>query len=249
MCTEHDSDEFEARLFLSSVQLVRVGEGKTPNGIASGALIDYEEKRLLLTVEHATGDQGEWAMQLRYVPGRGSELYRLGPMNFLKKFSLKTGSAKTIDFAYVDVPDTIRPLRQEVDPATCEIGRELPITIHRPKLTDIPVAGESYGFCGMVSPVLENHVDRVFFEGQIRIYNDLKFLRTEDDFHYFSLPFAHPGHEHFQGCSGAPVLGSNGALVGLLCGGCVKTNEIRVLSLSAYKVAIDSHVNSLHYDG
>jgi CBS domain-containing protein len=78
--------------------------------------------------------------------------------------------------------------------------------------------------------------------GEIRVYSGLKYLRTEGDFHIFKLPFAHPGHDHFRGCSGAPVLSEGGKLVGLVSGGDIPTNVIRVLSLAAYKTPIDIEV-------
>jgi hypothetical protein len=80
----------------------------------------------------------------------------------------------------------------------------------------------------------------------IRIYLGLKFLRTEEEFHYFSLPFARPGHKHFRGCSGAAVLDEKDAVVGLISGGDIPTNEVRVLSLSAYKAPIGILVGNIH---
>lgn len=66
-----------------------------------------------------------------------------------------------------------------------------------------------------------------------------------DDQSGFSLPFVHPGHKHFEGCSGAPVLSSEGSLVVLVCSGCEKTNEIRGISVQAYKTAIDILVGNV----
>ncbi len=246
MTSDNDSAAFQTRLWLSSVQLVRVDTKDDPTGIASGALVDYRGKRLLLTAEHATRDQARWAIQVRYVPGNGTELYGLGAMNFLKSVSMTTKKVKTVDLAYVSVPHNIRPVRQEIDPASATIKRERPITIHTPSLTDVPSGAGNYGFCGMVLAEVEEHPDRTFFGGEIRIYPGLKFVRTEEDFHYFALPFAHPGHEHFQGCSGAPVLDEKGGLVGLVSGGDISTNEIWVLSLHTYRAAIDILVGNVH---
>jgi hypothetical protein len=71
------------------------------------------------------------------------------------------------------------------------------------------------------------------------VYDGLTFLRTEDDYHYFKLPFAHPGHEHFRGCSGAPIMGSSGHLAALVCGGCEECSEVWGISVRAYKTPID----------
>ena len=70
--------EFQKYLWLSSVPLFRLNSQRLPTGSASGCLIDYSGKRVLLTVSHATGDQQNWAIQLRYLPSKGTETYQLG---------------------------------------------------------------------------------------------------------------------------------------------------------------------------
>jgi hypothetical protein len=62
---------FINQLPLSSVQLNLLNATRIPVEFASGCLIDYHGKRILLTVAHATGNQGNWAVQVRYVPGQG----------------------------------------------------------------------------------------------------------------------------------------------------------------------------------
>lgn len=48
---------FQKVLCLSSVPLVRLNDQRLPAGFASGCLISYSGKTMLLTVSHATGDQ------------------------------------------------------------------------------------------------------------------------------------------------------------------------------------------------
>ncbi len=238
---------FEERLRLSSVPLVRLNDENKPDGFASGALIDYGGKRALLTVWHATGDQKKWAVQVKYESGQGMLNRVIGSMNFLAKGSLTKPTAKLepVDFSYAIVPPDLVAFRQEIDFPDV-IKSEVPITVHAPTLLDVPAAGENYGFCGLVMPVQEEHFGKTYIERQQRVYQQLSFLRTEGDYHYFSLPFPHPGHEHFKGCSGAPVLSEKGAFVGLLCGpGNDGTNEIRAVSTRAYKTPIDILVGNI----
>lgn len=229
---------FINQLRLSSVQLNLLNATRIPVEFASGCLIDYHGKRVLLTVAHATGNQGNWAVQVRYVPGKGTENYQLGAMHFLAGASLSNPTLKDIDFSYVEVPATLHPFRQDV---ACKdvVKSETPVTIHKPSLEDLPQAGGNYGFCGMVLPTHEAHLGDFYVGGELRVYSELMYSRTEGDYHVFSLPFKHPGHEYFRGCSGAPVLSESGALVGLVCKGCEEKNEISAISVSAYKVAID----------
>lgn len=228
-----------SRLELSSAQLIRVGQDNLPTGIASCCLAEYRGKRILLTVSHATGDQENWALQLRYEVTKGTQLYRLGSMNFLVKATLAAQQLKDVDFSYVKVPRSIVAYRQDVDEVTGKVKIEEPISIHKLTLTEIPDVDDSFGFCGMVLPKIERHPDTTFFTGEVRPYDGLKFLRTEGDYHVFKLPFAHPGHEHFRGCSGAPIINGAGSPVALVCHGDDANDEIWGISLAAYKVAID----------
>lgn len=235
---------FQKRLFQSSVPLVRLNAERIPTDYASGCLIDYTGKRILLTVSHATGDQKNWVVQLRYVPDKGTDIFQLGPMQFLSRGSLFSPKLEDIDFSYVEVPSNLCAYRQEIEPPNL-VKSQSPIEVHKPSLEDVPQPEDEFGFCGMVLPTHEEHFSQLYTGGELRVYSGLTFLRTENDYHVFLLPFSHPGHEHFQGCSGAPVLSNSGAIVGLVCKGCEKTNEIWAISLKAYKLPIDILVGNV----
>jgi hypothetical protein len=49
----------------------------------------------------------------------------------------------------------------------------------------------------------------------------------------------YPGHEYFKGCSGAPILDSDGKLVALVCMGVPAVNSIYGVSVKRYKAALD----------
>lgn len=238
-------NQFQVLLWLSSVQLVRLNGQGLPNGSASGCLIDYFGKRLLLTVSHATGDQANWAIQQKYVPGKGTCNYQLGALNFLARATLSKPKLEDVDFSYVEVLSDFCAFRQEIEIPENSVKSETPIHVHSSSLMDEPDENEQFGFCGMVMPTAESHFGQNYFGGELRIYDCLRFLRTEDNYHFFQLPFAHPGHEHFKGCSGAPILDETGALVALVCGGCEKTNEIWGISVKAYKIPIDILVGNV----
>jgi hypothetical protein len=240
-----DDATFQKYLWFSSVPLVRLNDQRLPEGCASGCLIDYFAKKVLLTVAHATGDQKNWALQLRYVPGKGVESYQLGAVHFLAKASVSQPQLKEVDLSYVEIPATVRAYRQKIEAPANVVKSETLITVHTPSLQDTPKAGDKFGFCGMVMATLENHHGHTYLFTEPRVYSGLSFLRTEDDYHVFSLPFPHPGHEHFKGCSGAPILSSTGSVVALVCKGCEKTNEIWGISVRAYKTAIDILVGNV----
>lgn len=157
---------FNKRLWLSSVPLVRLNEQGIPDGIASGCLIDYHDKRILLTVSHATRDQRNWAIQLRYVPDKGTETYQLGAMNFLVTGSLSKLKAEDVDFSYVEVPPSVLAYRQKIEPSSTRIITEIPINVHRPSSEDEPSPDKQYGFCGVVMPTAENYFGQNYLSGK-----------------------------------------------------------------------------------
>jgi len=239
------TDNFERKLWLSTVPLVSTGANGMPTGIASGCFIRYSGKKLLLSVQHATGNGGVWDIQQQYVPNKGAELYRLDGINFLMKANINTSEMVDIDFSYVEVPETTFAKRQEINPHTSQVVSEELISELSPSLESEPNGHTKYGFSGLVQPSLQQHGGNDCLVTDVRVYTGLEYLRTDGDYHYFKLPFEHPGHEHFKGCSGAPIIGEDGELVALVCGGSTQTNELWGISLKAYKLPVDILVQGI----
>lgn len=226
---------------LSSIPLRRIDASYMPDGIASACIFHYEGKRLLLTVHHATGDMANWGIQVRFEPGKGTAIQPLGSMNFLRSFNIYNNLTRDIDFAYVEIAKNLAITSQTIDPKSnaiiCEINR------HDSKIDFnlAPSKNESYGFSGQVMPSVENN--KLITE--VRTYMDLKYVGDEDDYYVFELPFKHPGHEHFKGCSGAPIIDTEGNVVALICKGDIQTNKIYGISLKRYEIAINATYGKL----
>ncbi|WP_300318740.1 hypothetical protein [Idiomarina sp.] len=238
-------DNFEKKLWLSTVPLVSTGASRMPTGIASGCFVRYNGKKLLLSVQHATGNGSVWAIQQQYVPNKGAELYRLDGINFLMKADINTSEVVDVDFSYVEVPETTFAKRQEINPHNSKVVSEELISELSPSLESGPNGETKYGFSGLVQASLEQHGGNDCLVTEVRVYTGLVYLRTDGDYHYFKLPFEHPGHEHFKGCSGAPIIGEDGELVALVCGGSTQTNELWGISLKAYKLPVDILVQGI----
>ncbi len=56
------------------------------------------------------------------------------------------------------------------------------------------------------------------------------------------MPSAHPGHEYFRGCSGAPVISSKNELIGLVCHGLPNSDKIYAISLPKMNAILDAHI-------
>lgn len=221
----------------SSIPLRRVNEELLPQGIASGCLINYLGKRILLSVFHAVGKSGRWLIQLKYDAQRGqTETYSPNAFNFLAEMRLGSPEIKNIDFAYTEVPSDIVSYFQDLKP-TGECVEEFERTIFKPDFNITPRTDEFYGFSGEVMPDFVSDFSALVVEH--RTYPGLEYLRTEHSFHYFKLPVTHPGHEHFKGCSGAPIIDTKGNVIALVSGGSIENGEIWGVALNKYKIALD----------
>jgi hypothetical protein len=237
--------EREKQLFLSSVLLKKLDSRSLPIGMATGCLVDYENQRLLLTVSHATADNGKWTIELQYDPElKRTMLFTVGAMHFLAKGSLWSPEIEEVDFSYTTVPKDLRAFRQEVLGPN-EVKDEMPVTIHQIDFSSGASAAENFGFCGAVLPKLLGSGQEKYLYAQMKVYDGLKYLRSEDDYLIFKLPERHPGHEQFEGCSGAPVLDTLGSVVGLVCSGDEDTNEIWAIAISRFKTPIDLVVGKI----
>jgi hypothetical protein len=235
--TDKQKSEWLKRVQRSSIPLRRLDNELLPIGLASACLIDYLEKRILLTVFHAVGKSSRWVIQLKYdIEKKRTETYSPLSFNFLAEMRLGSSEINDVDFAYAEVPKDIEVYFQHLTP-TGECIEEFKRTIFAPNFNIQPSVDEIYGFSGEVLPDFVPDLNALIIEH--RTYPGLKYMRTENGYHFFKLPVAHPGHEHFQGCSGAPIIDSKGHVVALVCSGSEETHEIRGVALNKYKIALD----------
>ncbi len=233
--------QLEEYIELSSIPIRSVDQDGIPTGIASACIINYEGKRILLTVYHATGNMANWGIQVRYEPNRGTAIQPLGAMNFLTSINVQTNVVRDIDFAYVEIPYDIAPISQIIDPISDSVISEKKRLDSNIDFNIHPNNSEFYGFSGQVMPELAGNC----LITELRTYTKLKFIGDEEDYYVFELPFQHPGHEHFKGCSGAPIIDTKGNLVALVCKGDITTNRVYGVSLKKYEVAINATYGEL----
>ena len=229
-----DQQAWLNRILLSSIPLRKIDNQMLPVDMASGCLIDYLGKRIVLSVFHATKRDGNWAVEVGYESGKGTQLYRPGEFHHLGLMKLGS-SIDEVDFSYKEVSQNLVSFFQESSPLGCILS-EKEREIFQPDFTIQPNSSEIYGFSGQVMP--ERHGCTALVT-EMRVYPGLRFVGTEDSYHVFELPVNHPGHEHFRGCSGAPIIDAKGNIVALVCHGDIDRNAIFGISLNRYKVILD----------
>ena len=245
-------NDMQSKLEISSVPLIKINDAKLPGGFASGCLMDYNGKRLLLTVAHAAKKGPPLCLALGWDPKtRKVGLWRLGALNFLAKLQLdvkgdlQKSNVPDIDFAYVDVPTDLDPKLEKIDPQTGNILQSRSCTVWSESAIAEPTAEGRYGFAGHTMPSLEDHTliapDVKFCCTVHRICFPLTYIGQEDDTCAFRLPVEHPGHDYFRGCSGAPIIDEEGHVVALVSKGSEEDSIVFGISLRWYQFALDIH--------
>jgi len=221
-------------LLLATVPLVKVDDALNPIRPCSGCIVQYRGLKLLLTVQHSTGDEGNWAALDRYEPEAGVRLYQLGSLHFLRASRIGQEEISPVDLAFVKVPNDFAPLWQHI---TLRDGlmMEAPRTVLSTSLNESASGSIVYGFAGLA------HVDRTTDQlfGDVVCENRLTLVSEDDDWYHFALNHAHPGDGEYRGCSGAPVLDASGRLVAVLAGRSAFQDCIRATPLAKYRSAID----------
>jgi hypothetical protein len=229
--------------------------GGYPDNSASGCLINYLGKTIILTVAHAVVEGG-WGVKLAVVhnplqPGfiqtyynaqytlicqgkpnvSGIEQGLMGINDLLVK-------PRPIDFAFAGLPAKYRDrVLDEYFDYSRGIIYSSPKHIFTTNLQDVPVIGRHYMFYGETEVEFNKVKNRVISVPKL-IY-DFEFSHSENEYHIFKLPFIVHDAIKLKGCSGAPIFDENGTLVSLVVSCREKTHLLFGINLNKYKVAID----------
>ena len=222
-------------LYKATVQVYNLREDNMPQKSGSGVVVRLGGKRFLLSVAHLMEGGGRLGVHLDHGM-TGSTCYVPEEVGHAKLGDLVFGKISDVDFIWCRLPDDALPMRTSIVPIdgfTRIVNREFSLDETNPILPD---SGD-YSFAGMI----KGHYDNTLVPqvnclvGDLQIHRGLTFL-DEKDFPYwkFKLPYEkHPGHIWFRGCSGAPILDSQGCPVALVCNGDKDENTLTGFSLNA----------------
>lgn len=219
-----DNEELKKFIELSTIPLTKIDKNNNnkPIGSASGFKVRYNNKLYLITANHVL-QQGEWGMECKYEKWKGAKLVPV-PYKCAYKFSL--GKIDAINNMYIDNPElldfNIIPMPEDIKSYYQEFDQDRnPIVEIERKIFDTffdstPSKFERYGFTGRIKPKL----DGISWEFEQKTYMNLKFIEIknfENGFIYvFRLPFPVHNIDKLKGCSGAPIIDTQGNVVAVI---------------------------------
>lgn len=231
-------------VLITSIPLKRLAPDELPIGIASGCLVDYRNRRFLLTVSHAVElGMSDWVIQLGDGGEMGTAIYQ--PFSFLypHEITRSTGEKLNLDFTFAEVSSDLQPIFQHLTP----LG---PMSEKRPRhIFDVtavcnPNVNELYAFSGEINPEMHGTYALIT---QPTVYPGLRYVGIDGPSFKFKLPVPHPGHSYFKGCSGAPIVNTKGQLVALVTRGDEIENVIYGIALSRFTSTLDFYCDNFLY--
>lgn len=239
-------EKWHDRLENSSVPLRKINAMGEPVGFASGCLGDYKNQRILLSSAHQAlsaqareSEAGDWAILSHWDANKGDFYWFPAEMSYLLSLEYETRRIDYVDFSYAILSPEVTSYSQRWNGFNGELLWQRQKTIHRLNFDAKPRQGIYYGFAGRTKHVEIAHLVSPVLEYELVVVDDLRYVETQGDMHVFKLGAQHPGHNRFQGCSGAPIISKSGEVVALVVSGCVERNLIFGVRLAAYKTAIN----------
>jgi len=234
------------RLALFTVPIVALKDADPSGhlvGLGSGCLVRSGGRNVLIGVRHVfEGSAASYAIHIRNDIGLGSELYRFDPTIVERLGNMPPSpSGVSLDFFVEALPDDVRPQEHTSNASGVLNGAQDRLVFAFTQIA-APNKRDFYGFCGLTRPVSAPD----YVETERMIEEGLRFEREDGARLVFKLSHEHPGHDPYEGCSGAPIVSQDEELVSLLIGGRVSSNEVFGLHLGQYKSAIVAE--SLSYE-
>lgn len=234
--THSEVQEWLDWTILSSVPLRKNDLHDVPVGTASSCLVNYCGRRFLMTATHVvTRASDKFLIELGVDDQGRSQVYILNGFNHVKGLNAHSAEIVEVDFSVTQIAADIQPV---FEMRTFSGMQGLTQFRHIFDWADVvnPDPNEIYAFSGEVFPELHGNLAMVTTPA---VYPNLRFVGTEAGLHQFKLPVPHPGHEHFDKCSGAPIVDSKKRVVALVSRGRESNDMIYGVPILPQRFALD----------
>lgn len=209
--------------YASTAQMYNIDCNNRPISSGSGVLVRIDSQTFLLSVAHLLDKEARVGVHIDHVDF-GSYLYV--PKDVGRVCSQSFSGVKDLDFFYFKCETSRQICRSSIEPINGM--QHIPCHVFDCSKDIASVdKSEFYSFAGSIKsrkiPV-ENHPFELI-ASELIVHKDLRYYSDDGRYVEFLLPYSsHPGHEMFQGCSGAPIFNSKGEVVALVSSGDSKRN-------------------------
>ncbi|TGM03802.1 hypothetical protein EHQ76_09170 [Leptospira barantonii] len=239
---------------LNTISLHSLDEKLIINSAGSACIVNYKNKRILLTAAHNLFNEEEKnsyrkkvGIKIGITPDFETTEYYLPNYEWLdsiiidreltdediKQFYISRNQTDTIDFAFAIVPEHVTPRDEVIDYRIKEV-HYIEKAIIPTTFSIYPNQEDLYFFAGLVKTKLLH--DQKKFSSTEKAVENIKFLYTSinSNFYCFEIPEIIREKKDFAGCSGAPIFNSQGEIVSLFVKGYRNTN--RILGVNLQKI-------------
>lgn len=219
-----------------------------PEGFGSGCIIEYLDRKFFVSVSHVT-DVGDLVTFLETnqpdTDGKGPILKPVSGICYFDQLQVTEGMSledfesmlekgKRLDICFAEITDDIELLQPEMDFGTFKVPQSYKLHIDMEDTT-VPTKDERYGFYGTI----KHKYYGPGLKKAIAFKHSLTYHDTKGHFHRFLSPQTILDKEDYQGCSGAPILDSQGRIVALACSVVTGTKLIYGFSIQECKRLLD----------
>lgn len=211
----------------SSIQIYQADKTiLKPEGFGTGFIAKYLGYRFLISVSHVTNDNGLITFLETNLPPENNrtplitiggliyyDLLKISEGMDLKDFvNLIENNGERIDITFAKLNNQFELRQPELDFGSFKIDEGEKVMLDLDYAT-IPDKLKTYGFYGKVRPDFSG----IYIKMTPTLKNGLKFHRTNGYFHKFLAPEIIKDKDDYRGCSGAPILDSDGRIVAVAC--------------------------------
>lgn len=246
------SHEVIDKMARASLHIIMTGADKLPVDYGSGCIVKYRDKLYMLSVAHVTNikDASACIETNEALVNDESPLYCVGAISYFDQYKIDPNLLKrpgfsfedlttkskgtTLDIAFCNINEELNLLQKEWDFGAFKIEAGKKIYLDLDNIS-VPQEGKLYGFCGRVRQKLSGRLLRMKLTAKL----NLQYSAKKGDFYTFRAPALIRDRDDYGGCSGAPILDEDGALVGLAQAVMANTLVIQAFSIERCKQLMD----------
>lgn len=227
-----------------------------PMGFGSGCIVQYNNKKYLLSVAHVTDIDNYGACVETGLPPKDLQtpLYSVGSLCYFDSYKV---SSNLSQIEIEKIEDLGLEFDETLDITFCEIKEDFPIIQPEwefgaykiesgPKCylnlneAGKPEKDKLFGFCGRI----RHDFKGIKMTSKPTLKLDLIYSGSFGRFHLFKTPETISDADDYRGCSGAPILDETGKLVGLAQSVIEGTNSVFAFSIEECLKLLDLAVET-----